>query len=164
MSLTIAKTIEGNLSAERQRHGIVASRFNQFITQKLYEGALDCLKRHGACLERNVEAVWVPGALEIPLMAQKLIQSGRFDSIICLGAVIRGATPHFDLVAAEVSKGVARVALDTGTPVIFGVLTTDTVEQAIERAGTKSGNKGWEAALAAIEMGSAVNLVGEVLK
>ncbi len=161
MSLTTAtKTIEGNLSAENQRHGIVVGRFNEFITQKLYEGALDCLKRHGADLN-NLEAVWVPGAREIPLMAQKLAQTKRFDGIICLGAVIRGSTPHFDLVASAVSKGVGQVSLDANIPVIFGVLTTDTIEQAIERAGAKSGNKGWEAALSAIEMVSAINSINE---
>ena len=162
MSLTdTTKTIEGKLSAENQRHGIVVGRFNEFITQKLYEGALDCLKRHGADLKQNVEAVWVPGAREIPLMAQKLAQTKRFDGLICLGAVIRGSTPHFDLVASAVSKGVSQVSLGANIPVIFGVLTTDTIEQAIERAGTKSGNKGWEAALSAIEMVSVINSINE---
>jgi 6,7-dimethyl-8-ribityllumazine synthase len=145
------KTIEAKLSAENLKFGIVISRFNEFITGKLLEGALDCLGRHGAC-DEDIEVVWVPGSFEIPLTAKLLAQSGRFNAVICLGAVIRGATPHFDYVASEVSKGIALVSLESEVPTIFGVLTTDTIEQAIERAGTKAGNKGWDAALTAIEM------------
>ena len=143
--------IEGKLSAEGCNFAIVAGRFNDFITQKLVDGAIDCLKRHGA-VEENITLVKVPGAFEIPLIAEKLAGSKKYDAIICTGAVIKGSTPHFDYVANEVSKGIAHVGLQHGLPVIFGVLTTDSLEQAIERAGTKAGNKGWDAALAAIEM------------
>ncbi|MBN1760090.1 MAG: 6,7-dimethyl-8-ribityllumazine synthase [Chitinispirillaceae bacterium] len=142
---------EGHLDAAGKRFGIIASRFNDMITSKLIEGAMDCLLRHNASTE-SITIVWVPGAFEIPLAAQKLASSKNFDAIICLGAVIRGGTPHFDFISAEVSKGVAAVGLQQNLPVIFGVLTTDTIEQAIERAGTKAGNKGWYAALSAIEM------------
>ena len=145
------KTIQGDLTAKGLKVAIVASRFNDFITAKLLDGAIDGLMRHGA-LETDIEIVKVPGAFEIPLAARMLAQSRKYNAIICLGAVIRGATPHFKYVSAEVSKGVASVSMETGLPVIFGVLTTDTIEQAIERAGTKSGNKGWDAALSAIEM------------
>jgi 6,7-dimethyl-8-ribityllumazine synthase len=145
------RTMEGKISAEGYRFGLVVSRFNDFISSKLVEGAVDALKRHGAT-EEQLLLVKVPGAFEIPLAAKKLAESGKVDAVICLGAVIRGSTPHFDYVAAEVSKGIALVALDTKVPVAFGVLTTDNLEQAIERAGTKSGNKGWDAALAAMEM------------
>jgi len=145
------KILSGNLSGQGMRIGMVVARFNEFIGSKLLGGACDCLIRHGV-LDSDIETAWVPGSFEIPLVAMKMAQSQKYDAIICLGAVIRGATPHFDYVAAEVSKGVASVSLETGVPVIFGVLTTDTIEQAIERAGTKSGNKGWDAALAAIEM------------
>jgi 6,7-dimethyl-8-ribityllumazine synthase len=145
------KTLEGKISAEGYRFGLVVSRFNDFISSKLVEGAVDALKRHGAT-EEQLLLVKVPGAFEIPLAAKKLAQSGKVDAVICLGAVIRGSTPHFEYVAAEVSKGIAVVALDTNVPVAFGVLTTDNLEQAIERAGTKSGNKGWDAAVAAMEM------------
>ncbi len=145
------KTIEGKLDATGLRFGLVVSRFNSFIGDRLVEGALDALVRHGADREK-IELLRVPGAFEIPLAARKMVETKRFDAVICLGAVIRGSTPHFDYVAAEVSKGVASVGLDTGVPVIFGVLTTDNLEQAIERAGTKAGNKGFEAALGAIEM------------
>jgi 6,7-dimethyl-8-ribityllumazine synthase len=145
------KTLEGKISAEGYRFGLVVSRFNDFISSKLVEGAVDALKRHGAT-EEQLLLVKVPGAFEIPLAAKKLAESGKVDAVICLGAVIRGSTPHFDYVAAEVSKGIAVVALDTKVPVAFGVLTTDNLEQAIERAGTKSGNKGWDAAVAAMEM------------
>ena len=145
------KTLEGKISAEGYRFGLVVSRFNDFISSKLVEGAVDALKRHGAT-EEQLLLVKVPGAFEIPLAAKKLAESGKVDAVICLGAVIRGSTPHFDYVAAEVSKGIAMVSLDTKVPVAFGVLTTDNLEQAIERAGTKSGNKGWDAALAAMEM------------
>ncbi len=145
------RVLEGYLQAQNLRFGIVVSRFNDFITARLLEGAMDSLLRHGAD-EGSIDLVRVPGSFEIPLVSRKLAESGRYDAVICLGAVIRGATPHFEYVAAEVSKGVAAVTLDTGVPVIFGVLTTDTIEQAVERAGTKSGNKGWGAALSAIEM------------
>ncbi|MCB2228462.1 MAG: 6,7-dimethyl-8-ribityllumazine synthase [Desulfarculaceae bacterium] len=147
----MAKIIEGTLNAKGMRVALVAARFNDFITSKLVDGALDALKRHGAA-EQNLTVVWVPGAFEIPLVARKIAASGKYDAVIALGAVIRGATAHFDFVASEVSKGVAQVTLDTGVPVIFGVLTTDTIEQAIERAGTKAGNKGSDAAMAAMEM------------
>lgn len=145
------RTIQGDLSAKGMKFGIVASRFNDFITARLVDGALDGLLRHGVA-EADVDIVRVPGSFEIPLVAQRLARAKKYDAILCLGAVIRGATPHFEYVSAEVSKGVASVSLESGVPVIFGVLTTDTIEQAIERAGTKSGNKGWDAALSAIEM------------
>lgn len=144
------KTYEGKLIAEGLKIGIIAARFNEFITSKLVSGALDALRRHGA-LEADIELAWVPGAFEIPLVAQKMANSKRFDAVICLGAVIRGATPHFDLVSNEVSKGIAQVGLQTGVPVIFGVIATDSIEQAVERAGTKAGNKGFDAAMTAIE-------------
>ncbi|MFY9113667.1 MAG: 6,7-dimethyl-8-ribityllumazine synthase [Dethiobacteria bacterium] len=142
---------EGKIIAHNYRFGIVISRFNEFISGKLLSGALDALQRHDV-QKQNIEIAWVPGALEIPLVAQKMARGGRYDAIICLGAVIRGATPHFEYVAAEAAKGVAQVALDTGLPIIFGVITSDTLEQAIERAGSKAGNKGAEAAINAIEM------------
>lgn len=147
----MAKQIHGQLIAEGKKFGIVLARFNEFISGKLLEGAIDALTRHGAD-ENAIEVVWVPGAFEIPFTAQLMAKSGKYDAIICLGAVIRGSTPHFDYVASEAAKGVAMVGLQTGVPVIFGVLTTDTIEQAIERAGTKAGNKGFDAAVAAIEM------------
>jgi 6,7-dimethyl-8-ribityllumazine synthase len=147
----MAKIIQGDLSGKGLKIGIVAARFNDFITSRLVDGALDGLQRHGVA-EADIEIVRVPGAYEIPLAARMLALSRKFHAIICLGAVIRGATPHFEYVSAEVSKGVASVSMETGLPVIFGVLTTDTIEQAIERAGSKSGNKGWDAALSAIEM------------
>ena len=143
--------VEGNLIAQKLRVGIVAARFNEFIVSKLIEGALDGLKRHGID-EHDIKLVWVPGAFEIPLIAKKLAEQKDIDVVICLGAVIRGSTPHFEYVAAEVSKGIAHVTLTTEKPVIFGVLTTENIEQAIERAGTKAGNKGYDAALSAIEM------------
>ncbi|HMN01372.1 MULTISPECIES: 6,7-dimethyl-8-ribityllumazine synthase [Geobacter] len=142
--------IEGKLDATGLRFGIIVSRFNSFIGERLLEGAVDALVRHGGD-DGDIDVVRVPGAFEIPLTAQKLVQKGNYDAVICLGAVIRGSTPHFDYVAAEVSKGVAHVSLATGVPVVFGVLTTDTIEQAIERAGTKAGNKGFDAAVTAIE-------------
>ncbi|MGA8240325.1 MAG: 6,7-dimethyl-8-ribityllumazine synthase [Desulfobacterales bacterium] len=154
----MVKILEGQLIAKGKRFGIVVSRFNDFITEKLLSGALDALTRTGA-KENDIQIIKVPGAFEIPLAAKIAAQTGRFDAVICLGAVIRGATPHFDYVCAEVSKGVAQVGLEFGLPVIFGVLTTDTVEQAIDRAGTKSGNKGWHAAMSAVEM---ANLMGTV--
>jgi len=147
--------IEGMLTGRERRFGIVVSRFNEFISGKLLEGALDGLRRHEVAFG-DITVAWCPGSFEIPLVAQRLARSGRHDAVICLGAVIRGATSHFDYVAGEVSKGIANVSLETGVPVIFGVLTTDTIEQAIERAGTKAGNKGFEAAMTAIEM---VNLL-----
>ncbi|NLP02259.1 MAG: 6,7-dimethyl-8-ribityllumazine synthase [Fibrobacter sp.] len=143
--------VEGILDASGKRFGLVVSRFNELISRKLLEGAMDCLIRHNAD-KNSITVVWVPGAFEIPVVAQKMARSKKYDAIICLGAVIRGGTPHFDYVAAEVSKGVANVSLSEGLPIIFGVLTTDTIEQAVERAGTKAGNKGWNAALGAIEM------------
>jgi len=145
------RTYEGKLVGTGLRFGIVAGRFNELIVGKLVAGALDALKRHGV-EEETIETAWVPGAFEIPLIAKKMAESGRYDAIITLGAVIRGATPHFDYVCNECAKGIASISLQTGVPVIFGVLTTDSIDQAIERAGTKAGNKGWEAATAAIEM------------
>ena len=145
------RVYEGNLTAGERRFAVIVGRFNEFISSKLLGGCIDGLKRHG-CPEDNIEVSWVPGAFEIPLAAQKLANTGRFDAVICLGAVIRGSTPHFDYVASEVSKGVASVSLESGMPVIFSVLTTDNIEQAIERAGTKGGNKGYDGAMSAIEM------------
>ncbi len=145
------KVWEGRLVGEDLRVAIVAGRFNDFITGHLLEGAVSALRRHGV-KEEQIEVAWVPGAFEIPFMAQKMAQSGRFDAVITLGAVIRGSTPHFDFVAGEAAKGVSAASLHTGVPVVFGVLTTDSIEQAIERAGTKAGNKGWEAGVTAIEM------------
>jgi 6,7-dimethyl-8-ribityllumazine synthase len=145
------KSIEGRLDAKGLKIGILVSRFNSFIGERLVEGALDALLRHGA-EDDNLVVVRVPGAFEIPLAARKMVATGRYDAVVCLGAVIRGATPHFDYVSAEVSKGIATVSLEAGIPVTFGVLTTDTLEQAIERAGSKAGNKGFDAAMAAIEM------------
>ena len=147
----MSKLFEGQLQGEGLKFGIVVSRFNEFITNKLLSGAQDALVRHGVSQE-NIDVAWVPGAFEIPVVAQKLAQSKNYDGIICLGAVIRGGTPHFEYVAAEVSKGIARISLDTGLPVTYGVITADTLEQAIERAGTKAGNRGFEAAVDAIEM------------
>ncbi|NLG86509.1 MAG: 6,7-dimethyl-8-ribityllumazine synthase [Firmicutes bacterium] len=144
-------TIEGQLVATDRRFALVVARFNEFITSRLLSGAKDCLLRHGA-REEDLSVIWVPGAFEIPLVAKKLAQSQEYDAVICLGAVIRGATPHFNYVSSEVAKGIAQVGLQTEVPVIFGVLTTDNIEQAIERAGTKAGNKGWQAALDAMEM------------
>ncbi|MFO8042514.1 MAG: 6,7-dimethyl-8-ribityllumazine synthase [Alkalispirochaeta sp.] len=144
-------TIEGNLSGTGKTFALVVSRFNSLITERLVEGAVDCLQRHGADAD-NLTLIRVPGAWEIPMAAKRAAASHAYDGVICLGAVIRGGTPHFDYVAAEVSKGVAAIGMDTGVPVTFGVLTTDTIEQAVERAGTKAGNKGWEAAEAALEM------------
>ncbi|MBU4533674.1 MAG: 6,7-dimethyl-8-ribityllumazine synthase [Eubacteriales bacterium] len=155
----MAKFYEGHLVGEGLRFGIVVGRFNEFITGKLLSGALDALVRHGVD-ELNVEVAWVPGAFEIPVVAKHLADSNRYDAILCLGAVIRGSTPHFDFVASEVSKGVAKVGLDSGTPVIFGVITADTIEQAIERAGAKAGNKGWEAAVSGIEMANLFRNMG----
>lgn len=149
--MKMKKVIEGNLIGTGLRVGIVVARFNEFITNRLLSGAEDALNRHGVNSE-DVTVAWVPGAFEIPIAAKKLADSGKFDAVIALGTVIRGATPHFEYVNSEVAKGVASTALQSGVPVIFGVLTTDTIEQAIERAGTKAGNKGWECAVGAIEM------------
>ncbi|HOD35684.1 MAG TPA: 6,7-dimethyl-8-ribityllumazine synthase [Syntrophales bacterium] len=147
----MGKVIEGKILAKGMRFGIVASRFNDFISAKLIEGALDALTRAGAD-DKDITVAKVPGAFEIPLAAKRMARTGKVDAVICLGAVIRGATPHFEYISAEVSKGIATVALETEVPVVFGVITTDTIEQAIERAGTKSGNKGFDAALSAVEM------------
>lgn len=152
------KTNEGKLIAQDLKFGIVVGRFNEFISSKLLGGVIDGLLRHGAG-EKDIEVAWVPGAFEIPLIAQKMAASKKYDAVICAGAVIRGSTPHFDYVASEVSKGIAKITLDTGVPVIFGVLTTDTIEQAIERAGTKSGNKGYDAAVTAIEMANLLKVI-----
>ncbi len=152
------KVFEGKLVSKKIKVGIVAARFNEFITSKLLDGALDGLKRHDVP-EDAIQVAWVPGAFEIPLIASKMAQSGKYDAVICLGAVIRGSTTHYDYVCSEVSKGIANVSLQTGVPVLFGVLTTENIEQAIERAGTKAGNKGYDCALSAIEM---VNLIREI--
>jgi len=147
----MVKIIQGQLNAEGRKFGIVVSRFNDFITTRLLDGAFDCLRRHGS-VDENMTVVWVPGSFEIPTVARKLAESGKYDAIICLAAVIRGGTPHFDYVASEVTKGVAQIGMATGIPTIFGVLTCDTIDEAVERAGTKNGNKGWSAALSAVEM------------
>ena len=152
------KVFEGNLVSKKIKVGIVAARFNEFITSKLLSGALDGLKRHNV-EEDDISVAWVPGAFEIPLIASKMAKSGKYDAVICLGAVIRGSTTHYDYVCSEVSKGIASVSLASDIPVLFGVLTTDNIEQAIERAGTKAGNKGYDCALSAIEM---VNLIREI--
>ena len=151
---------EAKLLAEGKKFALIVSRFNDFITERLLDGALDALRRSGA-QEDDIEVVKVPGSFEIPLIAKKMAAKGRFDAIIALGAVIRGATPHFDYVAAEVSKGIAAVSLGSGVPVIFGVVTTENIEQAIERAGTKAGNKGWSAAMAAVEMANLLELIDQ---
>lgn len=152
------RVIEGNLVAQDIKIGIVAARFNEFIVSKLLSGAIDGLTRHNVT-ESDIELAWVPGAFEIPLIAGKMAKSGKYDAVICLGAVIRGTTTHYDYVCSEVSKGVAHVALESGIPVMFGVLTTENIEQAIERAGTKAGNKGYDCAVSAIEM---VNLMKQL--
>ena len=154
----MAKRYVGKLLGEGLKFGVVVSRFNDFITSKLLEGAQDTLSRHGV-RDQDIDIAWTPGSFEIPLIAKKLAESGRYDAVICLGAVIRGGTPHFDYIAAEVSKGIAKVGLDTGLPVILGVVTADTLEQAIERAGTKAGNYGSQAALHAIEMANLAKAV-----
>ena len=158
MNVHSITTHSGSLIAQEGRYGIVASRFNEFITGKLIEGALDALERHGVKSEQ-VELAWCPGAFEIPLVAKRMLMTEKYDAIICLGCVIRGSTPHFDYVANEVAKGIGKVSLDSAKPVVFGVLTTENIEQAIERAGTKAGNKGFDAAMTAIEM---VNLIGSL--
>ena len=152
------KIYEGKLVSKNIRIGIVAARFNEFITNKLLGGAMDALLRHDV-KEDDIHVAWVPGAFEIPLIAEKMAQSGKYDAVICLGAVIRGSTSHYDFVCSEVSKGIANVSLNTGVPVMFGVLTTENIEQAIERAGTKAGNKGFDCAVGAIEM---VNLIRDI--
>ncbi len=145
------KILEGKIVGKGKRFGIVVSRFNEFISSKLLEGALDCLQRHEVDMQQ-VDIAWVPGSFEIPLTALRMASSQKYDAVVCLGAVIRGATPHFEYIAAEVTKGIAQVNLQTGVPTIYGVITADTLEQAIERAGTKAGNKGWDAAMSAMEM------------
>ena len=156
----MGRIIEGELSAKKKRYALVVSRFNELIGRKLLDGAMDCLLRHEASKD-NLDTIWVPGAYEIPLVAKKLAETGSYDAVICLGAVIRGDTPHFDFVASEVAKGIALAGLETGIPIIFGVVTTDTVEQAVSRAGTTSGNRGFDAALAAIEMSNLMARIGE---
>ena len=147
----MVKAVEGQLIAKGKKFGIVVSRFNDFISKRLLEGAVDTLIRHGA-KENEIEAIWTPGAFEIPTVANKLAKSKKYDAVICLGAVIKGSTPHFEYIANEAAKGIAKISLDTGVPVIFGIITAETLEQAIERAGTKDGDKGRDAALSAIEM------------
>jgi 6,7-dimethyl-8-ribityllumazine synthase len=154
------KTYEGALNAAGLKFGIVVGRFNEFITRRLLEGALDALQRHGAS-EDDIEVAWVPGSFEIPLVAQRMAASGAYDAVICLGAILRGATPHFDYIAGEAAKGIAKVGLDTGVPTLFGVITADTLDQAVERAGTKSGNKGWAAGEWAIEMANLMRVLGD---
>ncbi|MBT9132486.1 6,7-dimethyl-8-ribityllumazine synthase [candidate division NPL-UPA2 bacterium Unc8] len=154
----MVKVMKGQLVVTGKKFGIVGARFNELITEKLIDGAIDTLMRHGA-KEKEIEVVWAPGSFEIPYVAQKMVKSGRYDAVICLGAVIRGATPHFEYIASEVAKGIANISLDTGVPTIFGIITADNLEQALERAGVKSGNKGRDAALSAIEM---VNLFEEM--
>jgi 6,7-dimethyl-8-ribityllumazine synthase len=154
----MSKRIEGELSAKNKRYALVVARFNELIGSKLLAGAMDCLLRHNAA-EDAIDEYWVPGAYEIPLVAKKAALSGSYDAVICLGAVIRGETPHFDFVASEAAKGIAQASLETGVPIIFGVITTDSVEQAVDRAGTVAGNRGFDAAMAAIEMS---NLIGKI--
>lgn len=154
----MAKVVKVDLNAQNKDFALVVSRFNEFITDKLLDGALDCLARHSAD-DKRITIIWVPGSFEIPYAASRIAKSKKFDAVICLGAVIRGDTPHFDYIASEVTKGIARISLDTGIPVIYGLITADNLEQALERAGTKAGNKGWDAALSAIEM---VNLFRKI--
>ncbi|MCX5726822.1 MAG: 6,7-dimethyl-8-ribityllumazine synthase [Candidatus Saganbacteria bacterium] len=154
----MGKTIEGNLDASKLKVGIIISRFNDLISKGLLDGAMDCLKRHGA-KDENIDTVWCPGAFEIPLVAKKMAKSGKYNALIALGAVIRGGTPHFEYIASEAAKGIAKVTLDSEVPVIFGVITADTLEQALERAGAKPGNKGFSAAMSAIEL---ANLAGQI--
>ena len=155
----MANTIEGQLNAEGKHFGIVVSRFNDFITKRLLEGALDCICRHGG-VEENVDVVWVPGSFEIPGVALKMANSKKYDAVICLAAIIRGGTVHFQYIASEITKGIAQVGLQTGVPTIYGVITCETIEEAVERAGTKEGNKGWQAALSGIEMANLMEKVG----
>jgi 6,7-dimethyl-8-ribityllumazine synthase len=155
----MGKTYEGNLLGKGLKIGVVVARFNEFFSQKLLDGAKDALLRHGV-LETDIEVAWTPGSFEIPLIAKKMAESKKYNAVICLGAVIRGGTPHFEYISAEVTKGIAMAGLETGVPGIFGVITTDTLEQAVERSGTKSGNKGFDAATAAIEMANLVKALG----
>ena len=155
----MSKQFEGTLLGKELKFGLVVSRFNEFFTKKLLEGAQDALLRHGVN-EADIDIAWTPGSFEIPLIAQKMAQSKNYDAVICLAAVVRGGTPHFEYIAAEVTKGIAKVNLDTGVPVIYGVITTDTLEQAIERSGTKAGNKGFDAAVSAIEMANLIKSIG----
>ncbi len=155
----MSKLFEGVLLGKGLKFGVVVSRFNEFITRKLLEGAQDALLRHGVSAD-DIDVAWVPGSFEIPLAAGKLAQSKRYDAVICLGAVVRGATPHFEYIAAEVTKGIAKVGLETGLPISYGIITADTLEQAIERAGTKAGNKGFDAAVDAIEMANLLKTIG----
>ena len=145
------KLLEGQLKADGKRFGLVASRFNELVVKKLVEGAVDCIVRHGGA-EEDIELAWVPGSFEIPAVANRMVQSGKYDAVVCLGAVLRGATPHFEYIASEVTKGIGKIALQAPIPTVYGIITADTLEQALERAGTKMGNKGWDAALSAIEM------------
>jgi len=154
----MAEVIQGYLNAKGKKFAIVVSRFNELISNQLLNGANDCLMRHGAD-DKDIKVYWVPGSFEIPLTAKKIALTKKFDAVICLGAVIRGATPHFEYIAAEVSKGIANVGLETGIPVVFGIITSDSMEQALERAGVKAGNKGWDAALTAIEMSDLMNKI-----
>jgi len=154
----MAEVIQGYLNAKGKKFAIVVSRFNELISNQLLNGANDCLIRHGAD-DKDIKVYWVPGSFEIPLTAKKIALTKKFDAVICLGAVIRGATPHFEYIAAEVSKGIANVGLETGIPVVFGIITSDSMEQALERAGVKAGNKGWDAALTAIEMSDLMNKI-----
>ena len=156
----MSKIFQGELLGKGLRFGLVLPRFNEFITKKLLEGAQDALLRHGVS-EGDIEIAWVPGTFEIPLIAKKLAETKKYDAVICLGAVIRGGTPHFEYIASEVTKGIAKVGLETGLPVIYGVITADTLEQAIERAGTKAGNKGFDAAVSAIEMANLIKGIGQ---
>jgi len=155
----VARTFEGKLTAEGLRFGIVVSRFNEFITGKLLAGALDALVRHGAN-DAEIDVAWVPGTFEVPIVTQKMAMSGKYDAVVCLGALIRGATPHFDYLAAEVTKGIAQIGLQSSVPCVYGIITADTIEQAIERAGTKAGNKGFDAAETAIEMANVLRSIG----
>ncbi|CUS80477.1 6,7-dimethyl-8-ribityllumazine synthase [Candidatus Kryptonium thompsonii] len=152
------KIFKGNLIAQGLKFGIIVSRFNELVTSKLLDGAIDCLKRHGTN-DEDIEIFYSPGSFEIPLIAKKLAQTGKYNAVICLGAIIRGETPHFDYIASEVSKGIAQVQLETGIPIAFGIITTDDVEQALNRSGMKNGNKGWDAALTAIEMANLINQI-----
>ena len=152
-------TLEGQLNAEGKRFSIVASRFNDFITKRLVEGALDCIYRHGG-KEENIDIVWVPGSFEIPSIALKMARSKKYDAVICLAAIIRGGTVHFQYIASEITKGIAQVGLQTGVPTIYGVITCETIEEAVERAGTKEGNRGWQAALSGIEMANLMEKIG----
>ena len=147
----MSRVYEGKISGEGKKFGIVVSRFNEFVSLRLLEGAMDCLRRHGTA-DDDISIAWVPGAFDVPSVAKRMGDSGRFDAVVCLGVVIRGATPHFDYVASEVAKGVAQVSMSTGVPTVFGVVTADSLEQAIERAGSKAGNRGWDAAQSAMEL------------